>query len=399
MAGIFSSVLMRLTSSFAVFRAEPGEEALAQARWHAREGHLRHAEQEYRTVLGERPTLHRGWIELFELLRREGRHEEALAVATDAAGAFGPDAAMPLALQGAALAELGRVREAVRALEAALERDGNLALAWHELAYAAWRVGELTRALLALDRAFALEPHTDTLLLRGRVLRDAGQYEAAEVAFEGAMQAAEYDIPRREAERERDATRRAASLGPRRPKEFGARERLFVETGSVALETESGPEGDLAVVLARALSSAVALVRTVGWHPAAVAGVEPDDAPLARHLAAALGADHVAAAALDPRDRPLVVTVLNHGGEEWLKQVTRLARWRSGASFALVQQPGTAEPADLVGMARALNGAAAHRSALAALRLDAPAPAGLEEAEALAANLQAPWRRRLAGSD
>lgn len=392
---------MRLTSSFAVFRAEPGEEALAQARWHAREGHLRHAEQEYRTVLGERPTLHRGWIELFELLRRDGRHEEALAVATDAAGAFGPDAAMPLALQGAALAELGRVREAVRALEAALKRDGNLALAWHELAYAAWRVGELTRALLALDRAFALEPHTDTLVLRGRVLRDAGQYEAAEVAFEGAMQAADYDIPRREAQRERDATRRAASLGPRRPKEFGPRERLFVETGSVALEVggADGPEGDLAGVLARALSAAVAVIRALGWHPAAVTGVEPDDAPLARHLAAALGADCVAAAALDPRDRPLVVTVLNHGGTEWVKQVARLARWRSGATFALVQQPGTLEPADLVGLPRALNGALAHRTALAALRLDAPAPARLEEAGALAASPQAPWRRRVAGAD
>jgi len=388
---------MRLTSSFAVFRAEPGEEALAQARWHAREGHLRHAEREYRTALGDHPDLHRGWIELFELLRRQGRHEEALKVATDATAAFGSGAATPLALQGAALAELGRMREAVRALEAALERDGNLALAWHELAYAAWHVGELTRALLALDRAFALEPHTDTLLLRGRILRDAGQYEAAEVAFEGAMQGADYDIPRREAERERDATRRAASLGQRRPKDFDARERLFVDAGSVALVSAVEPEGDLAAALADALSRAVALVRKLGWHPAAVAGVEPDDTPLSRHLAAALGADLVAAAALDPGDRPLVVTVLNHGGAEWVKQLARLARWRCGTTFALVQQPGAAEPADLVGVVRALNGAAAHRAALAALRLSAPAAGPDQVAEALAAGAQAPWRLRLSG--
>jgi len=45
---------------------------------------------------------------------------------------------------------------------------------------------------LALDRAFALEPHTDTLKLRGQVLREAGRYQAAEVAFEGAAQAAEH---------------------------------------------------------------------------------------------------------------------------------------------------------------------------------------------------------------
>jgi tetratricopeptide (TPR) repeat protein len=390
---------MRLTSSFAVFRAEPGEEALAQARWHAREGHVRHAEREYRSVLTDHPELHRGWIELFELLRRDGRHAEALDVATEAAGAFGPDAAMPLALQGAALAELGRMREAVQALEAALERDGNLALAWHELAYAAYRVGELTRALLALDRAFALEPHTDTLLLRGRVLREAGQYEAAEVAFEGAMQAADYDIPRRESERERDATRRAASLGPRRPRDFTVRERLFVDAGSVVLEVAlpGGANEDLALPLARALSAAVALAQRLGWHPAAVAGVEPDDAALATYVAAALGADRVERAALDPGDQPLVVTVLNHGGEQWAKQMLRLARWRSGTAFALVQQPGTAEPADLVGVVRALNGAAAHRAALAALRLSVPS-GDLADAARLAASQQAPWRRRIVGA-
>jgi tetratricopeptide (TPR) repeat protein len=391
---------MRLTSSFAVFHAEPGEEALAQARWHAREGHLQEAEREYRAVLGEHPDLHRGWIELFELLRREARHEEALGVATEAATAFGPDAAMPLALQGAALAELGRVREAVKALEAALERDGNLALAWHELAFAAFRVGELSRALLALDRAFALEPHTDTLLLRGRVLREAGQYEAAEVAFEGAMQAADYDIPRREAEREQLSTRRAASLGGRRPRDFSARERLFVDAGTVALELEPPAErgNDMAALLARALAAAVPLVRQLGWHPAAVAGAEPDDEPLADHFASALGADRIAAAALDPGDRPLVVTVLNHGGEEWSRLVGRLARWRAGTSFALVQQPGTTEPADLAGTVRALNGAAAHRAAQAALRSPLPPPVHHEDASALAASPQAPWRRRIAAA-
>jgi len=44
------------------------------------------------------------------------------------------------------------------------------------------RVGAGDAARVA-DRAFALEPHTDSLMLRGRILRDSGQYDAAEVAF------------------------------------------------------------------------------------------------------------------------------------------------------------------------------------------------------------------------
>src|SRR5207247_7372988 len=76
-------------------------------------------------------------------------------------------------------------------LEQAVEFDPDLALVWHELGYAAFRLGDRNRALLALDRAFALEPHIETLRLRGRILRDAGRYQAAEVAYEGAHQAAE----------------------------------------------------------------------------------------------------------------------------------------------------------------------------------------------------------------
>jgi len=232
---------MRFTSSYAVFRAEPGEEDLARARYLAREGRADEAEKEYRETLDRHPMLPAGWIELFELLRLQGRHEEALLAADAAAGTLGPDAAMPLALRGAALAELGRTRDALRALEGSLERDGNLALAWHELAYAAYKVGEYPRALLALDRAFMLEPHTDTLILRGRILREAGQYEAAEVAFEGAIQAADYDVPRREAERENLATRRAAGLGGKRPRDFTPRQRTFMQLGTVLIEADAIP--------------------------------------------------------------------------------------------------------------------------------------------------------------
>ncbi|HWO90261.1 MAG TPA: tetratricopeptide repeat protein, partial [Gemmatimonadales bacterium] len=236
---------MRLTSSFAVFRADPGEQDLSKARWYGRDGKLEAAVQEYRAALQRNPDMVAGWMELFELLRRAGRLDEALQVALESRRQFGPEAAMPLALEGAALAELGRVKEAVASLEGALERDGNLALAWHELAYAAYRVGEFARALLALDRAFALEPHTDTLMLRGRILREAGQYEAALVAFEAAHQSAEHDVPKRDAEREMAATRRAAALGGKRPRDFTARERLFAETGSaVLIADENGEPAD-----------------------------------------------------------------------------------------------------------------------------------------------------------
>src|SRR5207249_6050794 len=84
--------------------------------------------------------------------------------------------------------ELTRYRDALATLEQALEFDPDLALVWHELGYAAFRLGDRNRALLALDRAFGLEPHTETLRLRGRILRDAGRYQAAEVAYEGAAQ-------------------------------------------------------------------------------------------------------------------------------------------------------------------------------------------------------------------
>ena len=385
---------MRLTSSFAVFRADPEEQDLTKARYLAREGRLDAAEQEYRSVLEAHPGIPAGWIELCELLRREGRLEDALAAAIQAEEHFGPDAAMPLALKGAALSELGRTRDAIGALEAALERDGNLALAWHELAYAAYRVGEYPRALLALDRAFSLEPHTDTLMLRGRILREAGQYEAAEVAFDAASQATEHDIPRREAERETLATRRAASLGGRKPKQFSARERAFVLTGTVVLDPDPIPAAQLARSFARAIASLEWFVRQAGWHPAAVAGAHPADADLAQAIAARIGAQPAIAAALDPADRPVVVTIYNSGTEEWAKQMARLARWKSGTSFALAQAPNVEYPADVAGRLGALDRELVHQAAKDALALGVDA-LDVAEAAMLAASTQAPWRRRL----
>jgi len=395
---------MRLTSSFAVFRVQPGEEGLAKARWHVREGHLAEAEQAYRTAVAADPELRAGWLELFELLRRDGRHEDALAVAVRAEQQFGPDAAMPRAIRGAALAELGRTAEAIAALEEAIERDGNLALAWHELAYAAFRAGEFARALLVLDRAFALEPHTDTLMLRGHILRAAAQYDAAEVAFEAAEQSAEHDVPRREAAREILATRRAASLGGRKPSRFTPRERAFVETGAVLLDGGSGTLGGapdaLAPVLAASVGALVGLAAAMGWRPGSCAGVTDDDQPLAAALATRFGVPLLRLAALDAPDRPLIVAVANGGGKEWERQLGRLERWGGGHAFALTQDPAAVASADVIGTLRVPVGAASLGAATQrALQANPPAAAPDDETLALARHPLASWQaRRRAGA-
>src|SRR5207244_105976 len=169
---------MRTTASYELFPDAPSERAMARARYLVREGRVADAEKAYRDVLAEHPDFKTGWAECFELLRSQGRTEDALRLAGAARAQFG-DSAFSLALIGAALIELGRYRDALATLEQALEFDPDLALVWHELGYAAFRLGDRNRALLALDRAFALEPHTEPLRLRGRILRDAAPDDAS----------------------------------------------------------------------------------------------------------------------------------------------------------------------------------------------------------------------------
>jgi len=343
---------MRLTSSYSVFRFDPGEQDLAKARWLAREGKVEAAETEYRSALGRNPDIYVGWLELFELLRRNGRPQDALELTDAAARHWGADAAMPHTLRGAALVDLGRIPDGLESLQRAISIDDGLALAWHELGYAFNRAGRAGDALLALDRAFALEPHTDTLVLRGQILREGGRFDAAEVAFQAATQSTEHDLPRREAEREVLATRRAAALGGRRPRDFTPRERWFFEDGGILLVPEPPPGGGsagLSAAVATGLAWLVALAGELRWRPAAVAGASAEDAPLARLLAARFGAVTLGASALDPADLPLVVTMVSDGRDDWAKQLERLARWRSGWSFALQRLPD-GPGADVVAM-------------------------------------------------
>jgi len=225
---------MFTTSQFRVFATEPGEQALANARRLLQEKDIDAAEDAYLELIDDQPDVKLAWGEYFTLLRNAHRFEEALALSAQAADHFG-DEAFPATLKGAALVELGRYREALVALEHASSLDPALALVWHEAGYAAYRLGEYARALLALDRAFALEPHSGTLHLRGKILRSAGRFLAAEVAFEGAAEAAEFNEQRDEAIRQVEVTRRYALFGPTKPIDLHASRQWFAETGAVPL--------------------------------------------------------------------------------------------------------------------------------------------------------------------
>src|SRR5213083_210522 len=293
---------MRTTASYDLFPDAPSERAMARARWLAREGRVADAEAAYKDVLATHPDLKACWAEYFDLLRRGGRRDEALQLSARALAQFGATG-FALALEGAALMELERVPEALASLERAADADPDLALVWHELGVAAWKLGDGNRALLALDRAFALEPHTETLRLRGRILRHAGRYPAAEVAFEGAAQAAEHREQREVAEHEILATRRFAFYAPRRPDDLSAAERWFAETGTVLLAPDAGPVPPSDDALVQAF---LEVSHDSGWRFGQVVVAGPA-LPIWSTLAEGLRAPRVEWTALDPATCPVVV--------------------------------------------------------------------------------------------
>ena len=341
---------MRTTASYELFPDAPSERAMARARYLVREGRIADAEKAYRNLLAEHPDLKPGWAECFELLRAQGRGEDALRVAEGARAQFG-DSAFSLALKGAALTDLERYREALATLEQAVEFDPDLALVWHELGYAAFRLGDRSRALLALDRAFALEPHTETLRLRGRILRDAGRYQAAEVAYEGAAQAAEHREQRVAAEREIAATRRYAFYAPRRPDGLTPTERWFAETGTVVLAPDTGADvPDDATLVAAFLD----LARDSRWRFGQVVTLGPA-LPAWRSLADGLGAPLVGRAAFDAAAVPLVVAQRALPGDAgWSALHAAVTQDATGLVFVLEQAADDAAPApgaaDVIGV-------------------------------------------------
>src|SRR5229473_692958 len=289
---------MRTTASYDLFPDAPSERAMARARWLAREGRVADAETAYRSVLATHPDLTPCWAEYFELLRTTGRAQDALRLAEGAEAQFG-SGAFPLALKGAALIELARFPDALAVLERAVEADPDLALVWHELGYAAYRLGDRNRALLALDRAFGLEPHTETLKLRGRILREAGRYTAAE--------------------------------------------------GAVVLAPIPGPVPPSDEALAKAF---VELAQDSGWRFGQVVAVGPSLSVWAP-LAEALGAPLIGRDAVDPRAVPLVAALRPLAPEAgWAALVTAITEARTGLVFVLEHSPESpgAVAADVIGV-------------------------------------------------
>lgn len=233
---------MFTTAQFRVFAGEPEERALIRPRHLLRDGNRARAEAAYLEVLGEEPRLKAAWAEYFQLLRAEGRFDDALALADRAVEFFEGDA-FSGALKGAALVEMGRLRPALTYLQDSAEKDPNFGMVWHEMGYAAYRLGEYAHALMVLDRAFALDPRSGTLHLRGKILRRSGRYLAAEVAFAGAAEAAEFPEQRVEAERQIGITRRYAHF-KRKPGELSGSQQLFAEYGTVAMSELEGPPAE-----------------------------------------------------------------------------------------------------------------------------------------------------------
>lgn len=339
---------MRTTASYDLFPDAPSERAMARARWLAREGRTADAECAYRDLLASHADLKACWAEYFELLRASGRAEDALRLAERARAQFG-ETGFSLTLEGAALIELGRYPDALAALERAVEADPDLALVWHELGYAAYKLGDKNRSLLALDRAFGLEPHTETLKLRGRVLRDAGRYQAAEVAFEGAAQAAEHPEQRADAEREIAATRRYGFYAPRKPEDLSPAERWFADTGTVVLAPDAGPvppgDGTLVATFAE-------LAEDSGWRFGQVIALGPT-LPAWSDLAQRLGAPPAGPPAFDPAVCPLVVALRPPlpSDRAWTTITGAVAA--QGAGLVLVlEHPADAAPvaADVIGV-------------------------------------------------
>jgi len=332
---------MYSTDQFRVFTGEAPERVLSRPRRLRQEGRHREAETAYRELLRTNPDLPQVWMELFALLREAGRHDDSLALAERAAVELTGEA-LPAILKGAALVELGRFREGLSALDDAAQIAPDSGLVWHEAGYAAYRLGELSRALMALDRAFALEPHGATLLLRGRVLRQAGRYLAAEVAFEGALQAAEFPAQRETAEEEIRATRRYGAFPGSKPDALPPARRWFADQGAVPLTGMPGtPASDDELV-----RGMVQLARDLDWRFSVVVAL--DAWPRWYDLAALLDAPVAAELPADSPAVPLLVARRPAELEAWRALADVPRQKGRGASFALHQPPDLAA-ADIAG--------------------------------------------------
>ena len=328
---------MRSTAQYRIFAPEPKARRLARARTLAHDGRPQDAELAYRAAMTEDPDDREAWTELFELFRTGGHWEDALSTAEHAAAHFQGEA-FPLALIGAAHVELGHWVEGLDWIQKAIALDPDLAVAWHEAGFAAWRAGEHGQALMAVDRAFALDPHGATLDLRGRILRDAGRYLAAEVAFTGAAEAAEFSDQRRNAERQVAITRRYAAYHGHRPAALPVHRRWFSESGGACLTAAGGepPPNDGALI-----NAFIELAEEEGWRFTRI--VTGDDwhgwIPLHRLLAIETNGDIPLAVARSPFESSAACREVARG----------IAESGRGLAFVLEVPFGMGAPVDIAG--------------------------------------------------
>ena len=157
-----------------------------------------------------------------------------------------------------------------------------------------------------------MEPHTETLILRGRILRDSGELYAAEVAFEGARHSASHDAQQTVIEHEIAITRRAGAYPPtwiRKPTEG---ETWFAEHGAVVIATETSDRIPTDDELEQGL---IELIGDRGWSFGELA--TPDDPARWKGLAEALDLNIVPLRELNPDRTPLLVSIhpaSPHGG-------------------------------------------------------------------------------------
>ena len=330
---------MFTTAQFRVFTSGPEEKALSRPRHLLRDGDRTQAEAAYLEVISGEPGLKAAWAEYFQLLRAEGRFDDALELAEKATERFEGDA-FAGALKGAALVEMGQLRPAIKYLQASAELDPDFGMVWHEMGYAAYRLGEFSHALLALDRAFSLDPRSGTLHLRGKILRTSGQFMAAEVAFAGAAEAAEFPEQKAEAERQIEITRRYAHFG-RRPAELNEQDRWFAEQGTVFLASALGDPAPFEA----ALDGFANLAGRMSWRFTTLVPV--DEWPGWTRLAQLLGV------AIEPNLQPafgliplIVARKPDCTDPRWMLGIRAIQATGAGLTFVL-EQPPDHPPADI----------------------------------------------------
>ena len=135
-------------------------------------GELREALTDYQRALGYAPNHQPVLLNLAETYRRLGQPERALTALENLIDTYPPGEApqQALLLEGMALAQLDRSREAVESYSLATQRGAPTAELWYRLGEAELRCGRQRQATLAAENALALDPeHKPSQALLGRI--------------------------------------------------------------------------------------------------------------------------------------------------------------------------------------------------------------------------------------